>query len=119
MITTSPTTRCENSFLECIIPSADELNYETSQVQCPHRNEESSAEKCQKLFKKIKIILKKVLKIKNYIKNVYLEMKKVSWPARNEIFGSTAVVIVISLFVAFIIFILDRLFTVLLGIIIK
>ena len=43
----------KNPLLECISPICDELNYETSQVQCPHRGEDPLAEKCQKLFKNI------------------------------------------------------------------
>lgn len=38
---------------ECIIPTCEELNYETSQVQCPHRYEQPTNEKCQKTFKNI------------------------------------------------------------------
>lgn len=40
-----------NSSFECIIPTCDELNYETSQIKCPHKDQ--SSEKCQKLFKNI------------------------------------------------------------------
>uniref|UniRef100_A0A7C4XKJ9 Protein translocase subunit SecE n=1 Tax=candidate division WOR-3 bacterium TaxID=2052148 RepID=A0A7C4XKJ9_UNCW3 len=58
-------------------------------------------------------------KIFDYIKNVYNEMRKVTWPTRNELTGSTVVVIVISALVALIIFVLDRIFTLFLGIIIK
>jgi hypothetical protein len=42
-----------NSSSECIIPTSEELNYETSQVKCPHKELIQSAEKCQKLFKNI------------------------------------------------------------------
>jgi hypothetical protein len=42
-----------NSSFECIIPLIDELNYETSQVKCPHKDQEHSSEKCQKSFKNI------------------------------------------------------------------
>ncbi|UJR21063.1 hypothetical protein I4U23_024163 [Adineta vaga] len=42
-----------NSSFECITPTSDELNYETSQVKCPHKDKFESAEKCQKLFKNI------------------------------------------------------------------
>lgn len=38
---------------ECIIPTCEELNYETSQVQCPHRYQQPLIEKCQKNFKNI------------------------------------------------------------------
>ncbi len=42
-----------NSSFECIIPTSDELNYETSQVKCPHKDRDQSSEKCQKNFKNI------------------------------------------------------------------
>ena len=42
-----------NSVSECIIPTSDELNYETSQVKCPHKDQQQSSEKCQKSFKNI------------------------------------------------------------------
>ncbi|CAF1007333.1 unnamed protein product [Adineta steineri] len=42
-----------NSSFECIIPTSDELNYETSQVTCPHKEQQHSSEKCQKIFKNI------------------------------------------------------------------
>lgn len=38
---------------ECITPTCDELNYETSQISCPHKNKHPTDEKCQKLFKNI------------------------------------------------------------------
>ncbi|MEO0137622.1 MAG: preprotein translocase subunit SecE [candidate division WOR-3 bacterium] len=55
----------------------------------------------------------------DYIKNVYLEMKKVTWPTKNELISSTIIVIILSVFVALIIFVLDRIFSLLLGIVIK
>lgn len=39
--------------LECIIPTSDELNYETSQVPCPHRDNCLASDRCQKYFKNI------------------------------------------------------------------
>ena len=38
---------------ECITPTCEELNYETSQVKCPYRETNILEEKCQKLFKNI------------------------------------------------------------------
>jgi preprotein translocase subunit SecE len=61
-------------------------------------------------------VLEKVI---NYIKKVYLEMRKVTWPTRNDLVNSTIVVIVISAVVAAIIFVLDTIFTTVLGIILK
>ncbi|UCF70866.1 MAG: preprotein translocase subunit SecE [candidate division WOR-3 bacterium] len=58
-------------------------------------------------------------KIRDYIKNVYYEMRKVTWPTRSEVTNSTIVVVVISVIVAIIIFALDTIFTSLLGLIIQ
>jgi preprotein translocase subunit SecE len=58
-------------------------------------------------------------KIYEYIKKVYLEMRKVTWPTRGEVTNSTIVVIIISAIVAVIIFALDTMFTSVLGLIIK
>jgi len=48
-----------------------------------------------------------IQKILDYIKKVYTEMRKVTWPTRSELINSTIVVIVISAIVAVIIFVLD------------
>ena len=58
-------------------------------------------------------------KIKEYLKNVYYEMRKVTWPTRNEVVNSTIVVVIISLIVAVIIFALDTVFTTVLGLVIR
>lgn len=50
-------------------------------------------------------------KIKTYILNIFNEMKKVSWPTRNELVNSTIVVIIISVIVAAIVGLLDFIFT--------
>ena len=58
-------------------------------------------------------------KITEYIKNVYLELRKVTWPTRNELLSSTVVVIAVSIFVAVVIFILDTLFSSALGLVLR
>ncbi len=58
-------------------------------------------------------------KIRDYIKNVYYEMRKVTWPTRSEVTNSTIVVVVISFIVAVIIFALDTIFTTILGLILQ
>jgi preprotein translocase subunit SecE len=50
---------------------------------------------------------------------VYLELRKVTWPTRNELMSSTVVVIVVSIFVAIVIFILDTLFSSALGLVLR
>ncbi|UCC13088.1 MAG: preprotein translocase subunit SecE [candidate division WOR-3 bacterium] len=56
-------------------------------------------------------------KIIEYLKRVYTELRKVTWPTRNELVNSTIVVIIISAIVALIIFILDTIFSSLLRLI--
>ena len=46
-------------------------------------------------------------RVRSFLLDIYLEMKKVSWPSRKEMVGSTAVVIIFSIVVAIIIGILD------------
>ena len=39
-------------------------------------------------------------KIKGFFNEVYQELQKVAWPSRDELIGSTAVVIIMSLIVS-------------------
>ena len=55
----------------------------------------------------------------DYVKSVYIEMRKVTWPTRNELVSSTVVVIALSVIVAVIIFIMDRVFSLGLGFILR
>lgn len=54
-----------------------------------------------------------------FLREVRVELKKVTWPGRNEIIGSTAVVIVASFVVAFFLGFVDLLLQKALGIILK
>jgi preprotein translocase SecE subunit len=54
-----------------------------------------------------------------FIREVRVELKKVTWPQRNEIIGSTAVVIVASFVVAFFLGFVDLVLQKALGLIIK
>jgi preprotein translocase subunit SecE len=47
-------------------------------------------------------------KPKQFFRDVKLEMSKVSWPSRQELRGSTIVVIAISLMFAAYVFVADR-----------
>jgi preprotein translocase subunit SecE len=60
-----------------------------------------------------------IKKITEYLKSVYLELRKVTWPSRNELVSSTVVVIAVSLFVAVVIFILDTIFSSALGLVLR
>ena len=50
-------------------------------------------------------------RIINYIKDTRAEMKHVSWPTRKQALAYSFLVIVFSLFVAFLLGIFDHLFT--------
>ncbi len=54
-----------------------------------------------------------------FIKEVRVELKKVTWPGRNEVIGSTAVVIVASFVVAFFLGFIDLILQKALGVILK
>ena len=54
-----------------------------------------------------------------FLREVRVEMKKVTWPQRKEIIGSTAVVIVASFLVSFFLGAVDLVLQRLLGFIIK
>jgi len=47
-------------------------------------------------------------KLKRFLKEVVAELRKVTWPTKDELIGSTIVVIVVSLVVAIFIGIVDR-----------
>jgi len=49
-----------------------------------------------------------VAKVKQFAQDVQLEMKKVTWPSRDELRGSTMVVIVMVILVAIFIGVIDR-----------
>jgi len=59
------------------------------------------------------------MKIVNYIKSSFEEMKKVTWPTKKETYDYTLMVIFISLAVATFLGALDFIFSALLGIFIK
>ncbi|MBU0634640.1 MAG: preprotein translocase subunit SecE [Candidatus Omnitrophica bacterium] len=58
-------------------------------------------------------------KIKAFFSNVKLEMFKVSWPTREELLNSTAVVVVSVALLAVFIGMADLFFTFMVGLIIK
>ncbi|MDH7499856.1 MAG: preprotein translocase subunit SecE [candidate division NC10 bacterium] len=58
-------------------------------------------------------------KIKRYLREVWSELGRVSWPQRKEIIASTAVVILCTFIVAFFLGIVDVILQKLLGYLIK
>jgi preprotein translocase subunit SecE len=64
--------------------------------------------------------MKDLLKrVRNYLADVWAEMKKVSWVQRKELFTTTLVVIVFSSILALFIGAVDFIFSRLLGLILK
>ncbi|MFH1868263.1 MAG: preprotein translocase subunit SecE [Candidatus Omnitrophota bacterium] len=60
-----------------------------------------------------------IAKINNFLKEITVELKKVSWPSRNELFGSTVVVIISIAIMATYIGICDFIFSKSVHLIIK
>jgi preprotein translocase subunit SecE len=58
-------------------------------------------------------------RIRNYLADVWAEMKKVSWVKRRELFTTTLVVIVFSTVMAFFIGVFDFIFSRLLNLVLK
>ncbi|MGQ9603427.1 MAG: preprotein translocase subunit SecE [bacterium] len=58
-------------------------------------------------------------KIKTFMKEVKIELKKVTWPSRYELRGSTGVVILTVLLFTLVIWLVDQGFARLVGLIIK
>jgi preprotein translocase subunit SecE len=50
-------------------------------------------------------------KITKFLKEVVAELRKVTWPSKDELIGSTIVTIIVSLIVAIFIGIVDRILT--------
>ncbi|HOI43986.1 MAG TPA: preprotein translocase subunit SecE [Candidatus Aminicenantes bacterium] len=47
----------------------------------------------------------------NFLKEVRAELKKVTWPSRNEVYSTTIVVIIATLFFGFYLFFVDVIFS--------
>ncbi|MFQ5453872.1 MAG: preprotein translocase subunit SecE [Candidatus Zixiibacteriota bacterium] len=50
-------------------------------------------------------------KIRKFLREVMSELRKVTWPTKDELIGSTIVTVVVSLIVAIFIGIVDRVLT--------
>ncbi|MGZ4887011.1 MAG: preprotein translocase subunit SecE [Candidatus Aminicenantales bacterium] len=51
----------------------------------------------------------------NFLKDVRSELKKVTWPARSEVYSTTIVVIAATIFFGFYLFLMDVVFSWLIG----
>ncbi|MBI5267493.1 MAG: preprotein translocase subunit SecE [candidate division Zixibacteria bacterium] len=54
-------------------------------------------------------------KLTQFLKEVQAELRKVTWPTKDELIGSTVVTIVVSLVVAIFIGIVDRVLSILVS----
>lgn len=54
-------------------------------------------------------------KVTKYFNDTYQEMQKVAWPSKDELIGSTIVVVVMSLLVSIFIGIVDQVLTALVN----
>ncbi len=66
---------------------------------------------------KKKKAVKKTRKLGNYFKEVKIELKKVSWPSKNEIISSTVIVLFLTVIFSAFIGGFDYLFTIILKLI--
>jgi len=58
-------------------------------------------------------------KVRKFFNDVYVELQKVAWPSKEELIGSTAVVIVMSVIVAVFIGIVDQVLNSIVNLMIK
>ncbi len=58
-------------------------------------------------------------KIRNFLKEVKIELKKVVYPSRDEVIGSTKVVIVLVIMVALFLGMIDLLLTRIIAIVVR
>jgi preprotein translocase subunit SecE len=50
-------------------------------------------------------------RLTNFLKDVKAEIKKVTWPARHEVYSTTLVVIIATVFFGFYLFFMDVIFS--------
>jgi preprotein translocase subunit SecE len=60
-----------------------------------------------------------VQRVNGFIQSAWVESKKVTWPSRQELIESTRVVIISSFVVMVYLFVVDRILTFVLGILIR
>ncbi len=58
-------------------------------------------------------------KVKKFFNDVYVELQKVAWPSREELMGSTAVVIIMSVIMAAFVGVVDKTLNMIVNIMLK
>ncbi len=73
------------------------------------------AKKIDTIYEKIRISKVMVAKIKKFVNEVTSEMKKVSWPTKEQLRESTVVVIVVTAIITAFTFIVDEIMAVVMN----
>ncbi|HBC45701.1 MAG TPA: preprotein translocase subunit SecE [candidate division Zixibacteria bacterium] len=58
-------------------------------------------------------------KVKKFFNDVYIELQKVAWPSKEELMGSTAVVILMSVIMAVFVGVVDKVLNLFVNILIR
>ena len=58
-------------------------------------------------------------RIKNFFKEVKIELKKVVFPSRDEVVGSTKIVVVLTIIIAVFLYSIDLILSTLVGMLLK
>jgi preprotein translocase subunit SecE len=58
-------------------------------------------------------------KVKKFFNDVYIELQKVAWPSKEELMGSTAVVVAMSVIMAIFVGIVDKVLNLFVNIMIR
>jgi len=58
-------------------------------------------------------------RIKNFFKEVKIELKKVVFPSRDEVVGSTKIVLVLTIIIAVFLYSIDLILSTLIGMLLK
>jgi preprotein translocase subunit SecE len=58
-------------------------------------------------------------KVKKFFNDVYIELQKVAWPSKEELMGSTAVVILMSVIMAVFVGIVDKVLNLFVNLLIR
>ena len=58
-------------------------------------------------------------KVKKFFNDVYIELQKVAWPSKEELMGSTTVVILMSVIMAIFVGIVDKVLNLFVNILIR
>jgi preprotein translocase subunit SecE len=67
----------------------------------------------------VNFFVKLFTKLKNYFKDAWSELKKVTWPSRKELISSTLTVLVVVVVFAVFLGVIDLILTALIGLYIK